>query len=74
MNIVIRRAERPDAKLILAMIAELAEYEKALHEVVASQQDIEESLFAAESKSEALICEIDGEAAGYAVFFTSYST
>lgn len=74
MNIVIRRAARPDAKLILAMIAELAEYEKALHEVVASQQDIEESLFAAESKSEALICEIDGEAAGYAVFFTSYST
>ena len=74
MNIVIRRAGRPDAKLILAMIAELAEYEKALHEVVASQQDIEDSLFAADSKSEALICEIDGEAAGYAVFFTSYST
>ena len=74
MNIVIRRAERQDAKLILAMIAELAEYEKALHEVVASQQDIENSLFADNSTSEALICEVDGEAAGYAVFFTSYST
>lgn len=74
MNTVIRRATRDDAGLILAMIAELAEYEKALHEVVASQQDIETSLFAADSKSEALICEIDGEAAGYAVFFTSYST
>ncbi|HBH68340.1 MAG TPA: GNAT family N-acetyltransferase, partial [Erwinia persicina] len=33
MTIVIRRAEHQDAKLILAMIAELAEYEKALHEV-----------------------------------------
>lgn len=74
MNTVIRRATRDDAGLILAMIAELAEYEKALHEVVASQQDIETSLFAVDSKSEALICEIDGEAAGYAVFFTSYST
>ncbi|AXU95215.1 MAG TPA: N-acetyltransferase [Erwinia persicina] len=74
MTIVIRRAEHQDAKLILAMIAELAEYEKALHEVVASQQDIEHSLFAPESHTEALMCEVDGEPAGYAVFFTSYST
>lgn len=74
MTTVIRRAERQDAKLILAMIAELAEYEKALHEVVATEQDIENSLFASDSTSEALICEIDGETAGYAVFFTSYST
>jgi len=74
MNIVIRNAEHRDAGLIFAMIAELAEYEKALHEVIASQQDIEQTLFADNSKSEALICEIDGEPAGYAVFFTSYST
>ncbi|MBD8161622.1 GNAT family N-acetyltransferase [Erwinia persicina] len=74
MTTVIRRAERQDAKLILAMIAELADYEKALHEVVASQQDIENSLFAPGSPTEALMCEVDGEPAGYAVFFTSYST
>lgn len=74
MTIVIRRAVREDAKAILDMIAELAEYEKALHEVVASQQDIENSLFAENSVTEALICEVDGETAGYAVFFTSYST
>nr|WP_314420140.1 GNAT family N-acetyltransferase [uncultured Erwinia sp.] len=74
MTIVIRNAERRDAGLIFAMIAELAEYERALHEVVASQADIEQTLFAVDSKSEALICEIDGEPAGYAVFFTSYST
>jgi len=74
MTIVIRRAERADARIILDMIAELAEYEKALHEVIANQQDIERTLFADDSKSEALICEIDGVAAGYAVFFTSYST
>lgn len=74
MSTLIRRAERADARLILDMIAELAEYEKALHEVIASQQDIEETLFASDSKSEAVICEINGEPAGYAVFFTSYST
>ncbi|MFG1172614.1 GNAT family N-acetyltransferase [Erwiniaceae bacterium CAU 1747] len=74
MNIVIRSAERRDAALILAMIAELAEYEKALHEVIATQQDIERTLFADNSHSEGLICEIDGMPAGYAVFFTSYST
>lgn len=74
MTTLIRCAERADARLILDMIAELAEYEKALHEVIASQQDIEDTLFAPDSKSEALICEINGEPAGYAVFFTSYST
>lgn len=74
MNTVIRTAERRDAGLILAMITELADYERALHEVKASQQDIEQTLFAEGSPTEGLICEIDGEPAGYAVFFTSYST
>ncbi len=74
MTTIIRQAQRDDAELILTMIKELAEYEKALHEVVTGREEIERSLFAADSASEALICEIDGVAAGYAVFFTSYST
>ncbi len=74
MEIVIRSANKSDAAIIFDMIYELAVYEKAPHEVIATQSDIEASLFAADSKSEALICEVDGTVAGYAVFFTSYST
>nr|WP_314265760.1 GNAT family N-acetyltransferase [uncultured Moellerella sp.] len=74
MKIEINIATREDASIILGLIIELAEYEKAAHEVKASLSDIEASLFAADSKAEALICLIDGKAAGYAVYFTSYST
>lgn len=74
MNVEIKPATVKDAKLILEMIIELAEYEKARHEVKASVADIENSLFGADSKTEALICYVDDKPAGYAVFFTSYST
>ncbi|MBC8653658.1 GNAT family N-acetyltransferase, partial [Providencia vermicola] len=74
MNVEIKPATRQDAALILDMIIELADYEKARHEVKASVTDIENSLFGSDSNTEALICYIDGQPAGYAVFFTSYST
>jgi GNAT superfamily N-acetyltransferase len=74
MSIVIREAQPCDAALIHAFIVELAIYEKAEHEVIASVADIERSLFAADTPAHALICEIDGQPAGFAVYFLSYST
>lgn len=74
MNIAIREALPSDAALIHAFIVELAIYEKAEHEVVASAADIERSLFAADSPARALICTRDGQPVGYAVYFLSYST
>lgn len=74
MTTIIRSAGREDAPAIYEMIMALAVYEKAEEEVVTTPQEIEETLFGAGSKTEALICEIDGRVAGYAVFFTSYST
>jgi GNAT superfamily N-acetyltransferase len=74
MSITIRQARPADAQTIYAMIYELAVYEKAPEEVVTTPEEIRETLFGAESKTEALICEVDGTAIGYAVFFTSYST
>lgn len=74
MTIEIRPAERGDAALILHYIRELAIYEKAEHEVVASVADIESSLFGANSPARGLICLQDGQPVGYAVYFFSYST
>ncbi|MDX5628212.1 MULTISPECIES: GNAT family N-acetyltransferase [unclassified Brenneria] len=74
MKIEIQPARKSDAGVILDLIIELAEYEKARHEVVASRQDIEDSLFGEDANAEALICRIDGQPVGYAVFFMSYST
>ena len=74
MSTTIRQARPTDAQAIYDMIYELAVYEKAPEEVVTTPDEIEATLFGEGSKTEALICEIEGKIAGYAVFFTSYST
>ncbi|AZP12359.1 GNAT family N-acetyltransferase [Undibacterium parvum] len=74
MKIEIRQATVSDAALIHHYITELAIYEKAQHEVIASVADIERSLFAADSPAHGLICLIDGLAVGFAIYFYSYST
>ena len=67
-------AVRADAAQILAYITELADYERARHQVVATLADIEHSLFEEGSTVHSLICERDGKAIGFAVYFYSYST
>ncbi|MEG0967218.1 MAG: GNAT family N-acetyltransferase [Pseudomonas sp.] len=74
MTLHIRLARRDDAAQILAFITELADYERARHEVIASVADIERTLFDDGAKALSLICERDGKAIGYAVYFYSYST
>jgi GNAT superfamily N-acetyltransferase len=74
LSIHIRAATAADAGQILAFITELAIYEKAEHEVVATVADIEQSLFAADSPARGLICSRDDQPIGYAVYFFSYST
>lgn len=74
MTIQIRDAVREDAALIHTFITELATYENAAHEVVASVTDVEQSLFGSDTPARALICSIDGEPVGFAVYFYSYST
>lgn len=74
MSTTIRQARPTDAQAIYDMIYELAVYEKAPQEVVTTPDEIQATLFGEGSKTEALICEIEGKIAGYAVFFTSYST
>ncbi len=74
MTIEIRPATPSDAPQILAFITELADFEKARHEVIASVADIERSLFSEGATAHGLICLRDGLPIGFAVFFFSYST
>lgn len=70
----IRKATSVDAALILNFITELARYEKAEHHVVATQDSILNSLFSEKATANALICSLDEEPIGYAVYFYNYST
>lgn len=74
MTLSIRPARPGEAGLVLSFVRELAEYEKLLHEVVASEDDIAESLFGECPRVFCDIAEWDGEPVGFALWFYTYST
>jgi GNAT superfamily N-acetyltransferase len=73
-GVSIRAATREDVPVILELIRGLAEYEKLAHECVATETAITESLFGARPQAEVIITVADGMPAGFALFFSSYST
>ena len=73
-TIKIRPASTEDSSLILRFITDLAIYEKAEEAVIATESDIRDSLFGKDSTTSALICELDDQAVGFAVYFFNYST
>ena len=63
----IRPASADDCQLILQFIKELAEYEKLSHEVVATPQILQESLFGERPYAEVLIGEYQATPVAYAL-------
>lgn len=70
----IRPATRDDVPTLLALIRELAAYERKRHKAVVTEDDLLRDGFGPQPKFRALIAEWDGQAAGYASFFYFYST
>lgn len=74
MAATIRPATAADVPAILRLIRALAEYEKLLHEAVATEDDLRETLFGPTPGAEVLLAEQEGRAVGMALFFPNYST
>jgi len=72
--ITIRKAEKKDIPIILQLIKELAEYEKLLHEVITTEDDLKKVLFDENSFVEVLLAEFGGTITGQALFFYNFST
>ena len=73
-DVQIRPATEADVQLLFDLILELATYEKLADEVAGDAEVLRRSLFE-EKAAEALLLETpDGEAIGYAIFFTTFST
>ena len=70
----IRPATPNDIPEILKLIRELAEYEKAPEQAVATAENLKRDGFSSNPKFLVLIAEWDGEPAGFALFFYTYST
>ena len=69
-----RAATEDDVPLILSLIRELAEYEKLIHEVVATEEVLRGSLFGERTGAEVVICYHADTPAGFALFFHNFST
>ncbi|MBM7686574.1 GNAT family N-acetyltransferase [Defluviitalea raffinosedens] len=69
----LRLAERKDVPLILEFIKELADYEKMLDEVVATEEILTESLFEKKA-AEVVIGEYQNKPVAFALFFHNFST
>ena len=72
--IEVRKATIADTSAILKFITDLAIYEKAEHEVKTDEAKIHETIFSDDAVAKALMCEVDGNAVGFAIYFYSYST
>ena len=74
MSVSVRVASPADIPLILQFIRDLAEYERLLHEVEATEADIRRDLFGENPRAFCDIAEVDGQPVGFALWFYSYST
>ncbi|CZG15800.1 GNAT family N-acetyltransferase [Legionella pneumophila serogroup 1] len=73
-NFKIRFAILSDVPLILQFIKELAEYEQLLHEVVATEDILQETLFGPKSHAEVVIGYLEEKPVSFALFFHNFST
>ena len=73
-DISIRHATSADVPLIIRFIRELADYEKAPEEAVATEQQLEQALFCDSPRVYSVICEVDANPAGFALYFYNFST
>jgi len=68
-----RYAEKSDTALILQFIKELADYEKMLDQVVATEELLAQWIFE-KNKAEVIFVLEDGKEVGFALFFHNFST
>jgi GNAT superfamily N-acetyltransferase len=74
MSLVIRRARPDEAGVVLSLVRELAEYEKLLHEVEATEAMLADALFGENPRLFCELAEWNGDVAGFAVWFINFST
>ncbi|MEI7487281.1 MAG: GNAT family N-acetyltransferase [Chryseobacterium sp.] len=73
-EIIIRKAVQEDCAPMLELIKELAEYEKALHEVTLTLQQFTEDGFGKSPVWGAFVAEFEGQIVGISLYYDRYST
>ena len=71
---MIRTALPDDVPAIVSLVRELADYERAAHEVRLTEESLSAALFGDAPALFAHVAEVDGEVVGMALWFLSFST
>jgi GNAT superfamily N-acetyltransferase len=71
---ILQPVTRSDVPELLALIRELARFERLEHEVVATEELLAEALFGQSRNAEALVAREGGVAVGFALWFHNFST
>lgn len=74
MPITIRPAVEADLPDLLSLIRAIAEFEHLSHQVTATEETLQASLFGPEPAARVLLAEAEGQTVAYAVYFFSFST
>ena len=74
MNNVIAPVTPGEVPKLLELIRELARFEKLEHEVEATAESLDQSLFGPQPAAGALFARCNGEVVGYAVYFFTFSS
>jgi GNAT superfamily N-acetyltransferase len=74
MTLTIRPARPDDAETLVALVRELATYEKLEEYACATSEALRTHLFGPRPAAEAILAEVDGAPVGFALFFTTFST
>lgn len=74
MSLEIRQARPGEEALVLGFIRKLADYERLLHEVSASEADIRAALFGETPRCHCDLAFWNGAPAGFALWFYNFST
>jgi GNAT superfamily N-acetyltransferase len=70
----LRAAEPRDLAAIVALITELAEFERLAHLVEVTPDKLAPHLFGERPAAECVVGEVDGEVVAFALYFTNFST
>src|SRR6476659_10233673 len=73
-DILIRQAEKADMASVLALVKELAEYEKAPNDVIITVADLERDGFGTQPIFWCFVAEKENRIVGMALYYINYST
>ena len=73
-NLSLRPAVPSDIPAVLRLIRGLADYERLLHEVTATEDELRQALFGPLPRIHAILADVDGTPSGLALFYYTINT